>query len=180
LKVFLTKDCAENWVQRKTLHGNALSPFTAGLSWAPSSQEDWTTVHMTNVTPSFYVPNFRFKFEFESDEGNNFYLDDINIYAGAPSDDLVNGIEEAEVISALSLYPNPADEELTVEFRMNVSQQADISIMDLSGKQLQRTRVLASEGSNKVFIGTSELSSGFYLIKISIGDIQRIAQIAIQ
>ena len=180
LKVFLTKDCAENWVQRKTLHGNALSPFTAGLSWAPSSQEDWTTVHMTNVTPSFYVPNFRFKFEFESDEGNNFYLDDINIYAGAPSDDLVNGIEEAEVISALSLYPNPADEELTVEFSMNVSQQADISIMDLSGKQLQRTRVLASEGSNKVFIGTSELSSGFYLIKISIGDIQRIAQIAIQ
>src|SRR5690606_4497062 len=67
LEVFLTKDCGDTWVQRKTLFADQLSTLTVGTAWSPSSESDWTTIHMTNVTSSYFVSSFRCKFRFESD-----------------------------------------------------------------------------------------------------------------
>ena len=182
LKVFVSKDCANTWVQRKTLHGDALSPLVFSNFWTPASQNDWTTVHMTNVTSSFFVNNFRYKFEFEGDGGNNFYLDDINIYTGAPSDDLVLSLEESqsETIKALNVYPNPAESELNVEFSVNATGKANISITDIAGQLAQSNVILASEGNNLVNINTNELASGVYFVKIEISGVQRIAQFIVK
>lgn len=51
---------------------------------------------MANVPAIFFVQNFRSKFEFEGEGINNFFLNEINIYLGAPLDDLGNGIEVLE------------------------------------------------------------------------------------
>ena len=112
LKVFITGDCGENWVQRKTLGGNQLSSLAVGTSWKPTSQSDWTTVHMTNVTSNYFQQNFRVKFHFEGEGGNNFYLDDINLYTGAPSNTIVLELKEDQSISDLILFPNPVGDEL--------------------------------------------------------------------
>jgi len=180
LKVFLTKDCGLNWVQRKTLSGNSFSSLTSSTTWTPTSQADWVTVHMTNVTSDYWVDNFRYKFRFESDGGNNFYLDEINIYAGSPSDELVAGIAEEGEIAELSLFPNPTDGEVNVRFAVNNNEAAVLTVQDLSGKVVKSHMVNALTGSNLVIIDTEELAAGSYFLNIRVAGIQKTLQFIVK
>lgn len=173
LKVFITKGCEDTWVQRRTIHGNALSSIVSAAEWIPSSESDWTTVHMTNVTSNYFVGDFRFKFEFESNSGNNFYLDDINLYQGAPSDEIVLvGLNELEISSAL-LYPNPTDGELNIEFYLSGAEKTELTVLDITGKKLNSYSVAGNSGKNIAFIDVNELSSGVYFLTISVEGVSR-------
>lgn len=180
LKVFITGDCGESWAQRKTLHGDFLGNIAQNSSWTPSNQADWVTVHMTNVTSAYYVNNFRYKFEFESDGGNNFYLDDINIYSGPPSDQIVAVTENELDIDALGIYPNPADDELNVRFSIAAADQATLTIQDVSGKIVKATAVNANAGTNLVMLGTEQLSAGMYFLNVQVGGAQQTIQFVIK
>jgi hypothetical protein len=141
LKVYVTPNCGENWAPRKTLSGNLLSSTAQNSSWTPTSQPDWVTVHMTNVTSGYWTDQFRCRFEFKSDGGNNIFLDDINIYAGTPSDQIV-GISENEFdIEELAVYPNPVDNDLNVRFSLNSAEQANLIVQDVTGKITQTATV---------------------------------------
>ena len=124
---------------------------------------------MTNITDAYFVGDFRFKFEFESDGGNNFYLDNINLYQGAPSNDIVSGVGLSEMeLSNASLYPNPTDGELNIEFDLNGAQATELTILDLTGKQLASYSVSGQSGKNSAFIDVNTLSSGVYFLKINV------------
>jgi PKD repeat protein len=171
LKVFITGDCGDTWVQRKTLGGNQLSTLTATSSWKPTSQADWVTVHVTNVTSNYFSQNFKFKFRFEGEGGNNFYLDDINLYAGAPSNEIVLGINEFnESINDISLYPNPTDGELNVSFSASKNKDMQFQVLDITGKIIQNNLVNAVQGSNLVLLDTQIFAAGSYFLKIMSDD----------
>lgn len=163
LKVFLTQNCGETWVQRKTLFGDQLSPLTATTNWIPTGINDWTTVHMTNVTTSYFVKDFRYKFRFESDGGNNIYLDDINLYSGSPSETLVS-FSELSNENSWSVYPNPVEDILTIEFNSQLSGRAEFKIVDINGRSVQQVSVFANEGKNMIFVNTEALASGCYFV----------------
>jgi PKD repeat protein len=168
LKVFISGDCGADWIQRKTIQGNQLSSLTSTISWKPTSQTDWVTVHMTNVTSNYFTDKFRVLFRFEGEGGNNIYLDDINLYNGGPSNELVTGIVEHSSISHLEMFPNPADDELNVSFDLPNSDDLTISMIDLSGKVIQKHLVKAKEGKNLVMMNTQELAAGMYqLVMVS-------------
>lgn len=166
LKVYITANCGENWVQRKTIHGDMLSSLTNSTPWTPSAESDWTTVHMTNITSNFFTESFRYKFAFESDGGNNFYIDDINIYQGAPSDQLVSVNELDEQLDFV-IYPNPTDGELNLEFTLMQSEYVNIEVCDIAGKQIKRNFIQASSGRNIILMDSFDLSSGTYLISVN-------------
>lgn len=181
LKVFISGDCGGYWAQRKTIHGDFLSSNVQGTNWEPSTQDDWVTVHMTNVTQAFYTDRFRYKFEFESDNGNNFYLDDINIYKGTPSDDLVVGLNESGLdITSLTVYPNPADEELNVKFSLQNADKTTLYVQDVSGKIVKATTVNGTVGKNIVMIPTAELAQGMYFLNIQSGSSQKTLQFVVK
>ncbi len=164
LRVYIRENCASNWALRKTLHGNQLSVDVSVPNWTPSSESDWTTVHMTNVTNAYFSNDFRFKFSFESDQGNSIYIDNINIYEGSPSDEIVLvGLEE-NTINELEIYPNPADNELIIRYDISNNQSTNISILDVTGKVFNTVKVNSIIGSNLVFIDLSTLSSGIYFV----------------
>jgi PKD repeat protein len=167
LKVFLTKDCGEIWAQRKTMHGDQLSDISYPHDWEPADMSDWTTVHMTNVTSSYFVSDFRYKFRFEGSGGNNFYLDDINIYSGAPSEDLVSLGELNLSSDELSVYPNPATDEVTVSFNSATEGSLVIRFRDVSGKELKTHEILAQPGKNEVYLSVEGFASGAYFIELS-------------
>jgi hypothetical protein len=166
LKVFVTSDCGETWAQRKTLGGNQLSSSVSSTSWKPTQQADWVTVHMINVTSIYFTPNFKMKFKFEGEGGNNIYLDDINLYAGSPSDNLVLSLEENTDLSAIELYPNPTDEDVNIRYSSAVDTRLAISILDLSGKVISTTTVQSKTGDNMVIIPTNGLATGTYLVQL--------------
>jgi hypothetical protein len=165
LKVFISDDCGENWAQRKTISGNALSTFAESTNWTPAPA-DWVTVHMTNVTSQFWTPNFRFRFRFEGKGGNNIFIDDINIYKGAPNDNIVLGVNELSNIDGLSLYPNPTSGELNVSFNVSANEKMNFVVTDLLGKVVQTKEIQAANGANLVVLSTDNLASGMYLLQI--------------
>ncbi len=165
LKVFISNNCEETWSQRKTLCGAQLSPLSSNVAWTPSTPEDWTTVHMTNVTSAYFTSNFKMRFRFESDSGNNIYLENINIYEGAPSDELILSVEELNV-SNLAIYPNPADNELNISYLIYSADHTSIKIIDPTGKCVLLRNIESEIGSNLVVIDTSSLAKGVYFVQI--------------
>ncbi|MNK00431.1 Pregnancy-associated plasma protein-A [compost metagenome] len=170
LKVFLSNNCGESWEVRRTLTAATMASGQATVSsaWTPT-QADWVTIHMINVTSAFWTPDFRFKFQLTSGGGNNLYIDDINIYAGAPSDNIVLGLSDLESsVQGVNLFPNPTENELQISFNSKSgNNQLEFTITDLAGKTIKSFPVVANEGSNLVFVETAELSSGTYLIKMN-------------
>lgn len=166
LKLFASKDCGEVWDLRRTFSAATMSGSNlATSSWTPTAA-DWVTVHVTNITTAYWTENFRFKFQFTSGEGNNIYIDDINIYAGAPSENIVLGINNLGSFQDINVYPNPAENELQISFSSQTGNPLEFVITDLSGKAIKTLPVNAHEGSNLVFIETADLSAGTYFIKM--------------
>ena len=180
MRVMISSDCGDSWALRKTLHGFQLSNLTQFPPYTPSAQEEWTTVHMTNITSTYWVNNFRYKFTFEAGGGNNFFLDDINIYDGSPSDDLVVELEENDALNGVSVFPNPADDEIAIRFSVNNDQPAIIEIQDVTGKVTKRNMVNAKSGSNVVYIDTKDLAAGLYFMHMHIGNAQKSIQFAVK
>jgi len=181
LKLFVTNNCGDSWAIRKTMLLTTSS--VQGTTYTPAGESDWTTVHVTNITGSYFVDNFRYKFSFESGGGNNIYLDNINIYEGGPSDALVDGtagIIENSPINGLSLYPNPVDQELTVDFVASSSQQVTLTVQDVSGKIAQQHKINANEGSNLVLMNTQDLSSGIYFIEVKTEGTRQVKQFVVK
>ena len=166
LRVFLSNDCGDIWAQRKTLKGNQLGENVDGNSWEPTSDNDWVTVHMTNVTSSFWVDNFRVKFQFEGDNGNNFYLDDINIYQGSPSDDPVLNLNENNSFTGFNVYPNPARDNINVEFATQMADQFVVDLMTIDGKVVQHKLIQANSGNNLIVLDGAGLSGGVYFVRV--------------
>lgn len=168
LRVLLSADCGSTWDVRRTLTAATMSGSNLATSaWTPA-QADWVTVHMTNVTSMYWNPNFRFKFQFTSGGGNNVYVDDINIYAGPPSDDIVLGLSDLGTLQDIQLFPNPADNEIQISFSSKTANNELVFVLtDLTGKVIRSIPVNAQEGANLVFIETADLSAGTYLIKLA-------------
>ena len=76
-------------------------------------------------------------------------------------DEINNG-----AVSQFSVYPNPVEGELTIDFDVANSQKTDLVITDISGKRIAQHSLFANEGHNKAYISTSDLRSGVYLITI--------------
>lgn len=168
LTVLVRSACDANWAARKIIGGNNLSTFLSPGYYVPSSQADWVTVHVVNITSGYWSNNFQMMFQFNGESGNNFYLDDINIYEGVPSEELI-GIEEISDnnITSPSLFPNPSDGESILKFHMIKAARVSVRITDAAGRLISSHSILANEGENMVFLDTEHLNTGAYHISIS-------------
>lgn len=166
LQVWVTENCTDNWAVRSTLQGNTLSTFESASAWVPFQDSDWVTVHLTNITSQYFTSDFRFKFNFLSDGGNNLYIDNINLYEGAPSDTIVGLDAVVSDNLAMNVYPNPADNYLFVEFGLNDATDVQIRLLDLSGKMIQLNQIQGAYGNNLVQLSTELLSSGMYVVEL--------------
>lgn len=78
------------------------------------------------------------------------------------------GLEEAEgaILQTLA-YPNPVNDMLNLEISMLESTHANISVVDMLGREvISLGEVALATGNNKFEINTSNLSNGAYFVKI--------------
>jgi len=88
----------------------------------------------------------------------SYYLVYTNIYAIGGSTKSADNIS----LSALNLYPNPTDEQLTIE--STVVSEADIIVHDIYGRKvLQETMI---PGNGKYTLQTGNLAAGTYILRI--------------
>jgi hypothetical protein len=77
------------------------------------------------------------------------------------------GVSEQPVthLSGLNVYPNPAADQLVIEFDRELNSGADFQIFDLSGNLVKEFKL--HHISNKALLHVSDLTSGSYLVRSS-------------
>ncbi len=80
-KVYASTDCGQTWVTKLATNLEVLAngKSVAG-SFIPTSKGDWFTQTITKFDASDKVENLLLKFELENGNGNNVYIDNINLY----------------------------------------------------------------------------------------------------
>jgi hypothetical protein len=81
--------------------------------------------------------------------------------------DIVNtGLQEYKQNSlGTSVYPNPARNEVNVAFNLQKSGVANVSIIDLTGREVLNFRKSAGSGPNKLKMDISDLEKGIYMVR---------------
>lgn len=166
LQFYISKDCGETWVLRKQIQGSTLGDDVLSSAYTPSSEEDWTSIDVTNINSEYYVSSFRFKFVFTNDGGNNIYIDNINLYPGS-----MTNIEDSELKDNISVYPNPTNgiTNLTIQGQSGVDYV--ITLNSTLGQQVGNIyQGQLVDGTNNFEFDTESLSKGVYLITIKTED----------
>jgi hypothetical protein len=161
LRVYVSTDCGESWTLRKTIQGSILGSQSTGTNYQASS-EDFTTISVTNISDSYYVPNFRYRFVFESDGGNNIFIDNINIVGESSLSIVESGNTE------ISIYPNPA----TTDIMVNVG-NLDVNsytILSVNGQLISQNNQPIINASRLLHIDTDGFANGIYYITFATED----------
>lgn len=135
----------------------------------------WNRFDIYNV-PTYNAYNLSFtkmKVNFVADnweEGTGFELE---YYA-------ILGLQTNSGIEDLNLYPNPANDFITIKFSDSESDIITCKIFDITGKLLQEESIEHAGGETVKNINTSHLASGLYLFQLETKNGKEIRKFAIQ
>ena len=162
LRVYVSRDCGENWSLRFNKSGGSLATVSGsqGSPFTPSSESDWELIDV-NLASFANDDHVLVKFRGTSDEGNNIYIDDIQISGPL-------GVENTENEFAFTVSPNPAVDNATITLETAETGVYNIQLMDVTGKEvlmLNNSRLLA--GKHQFEVSRDQLTaSGIYLVSV--------------
>jgi PKD repeat protein len=163
LKVYASTTCGQIWNIRYNKTGTTLS--TAGIvtsNFVPSGSQ-WRQ-ETVNISSSSYnnKPNVRFKFEYLQSNGNNMYIDDLNLTGTV-------GVDEVfEQSLDFSVYPNPVRSRASIDFTLTEKSNVVIDVVDVLGRvvnKIEETRLDAGEYQFELPAG---LNSGLYSVRLHV------------
>ncbi|WNJ17745.1 alkaline phosphatase D family protein [Pontibacter sp. G13] len=86
----------------------------------------------------------------------------------APWPNFTTSIEEASPIHLFEAYPVPAHDFVNVSFATTAAGDLRVELMSLDGSMIQSISEQVAQGLFQTQLNTSELASGFYLVRISL------------
>ena len=169
LRFKVTRTCGNTWNTRETLRAtnNTLVTAVNHLGYFTPEDDEWEEAYVDNISESYLVENFRMKFEFTAGEGNNVYVDDINIF-----DPTTVGINEVNKAALnYTVFPNPVEDDLSISF--NLLHRTDVTgeVFDISGRKIATLFSNSFEvGKTQLKFNTNDWNAGVYLIRINLED----------
>jgi PKD repeat protein len=80
------------------------------------------------------------------------------------------GVDEQAVLNAMTLYPNPANDNMNVEINMNDNSDVQVVAYDLSGQVLVNENKNLAAGKNTLTYDVTAWSNGIYFIRVTSGN----------
>jgi len=168
LDILSSTDCGKTWSRRQYIPGNQLSttggsPYVA-VSFTPAGAHHWKKVDVNlNTIPAGQRNNVRFRFDFRSNGGHNFYIDNVNLGFSTGIDFLANE-------NNFSVYPNPSAGQTNIRVNMPEAQNVKLEVLDLFGKTISVITEGPSTAGEQEFTFTpnSNLSSGMYIVRLTV------------
>jgi hypothetical protein len=162
LQVLVSTDCAETFDVVWDQAGTNLYNAGAGEPLFVPGGGDWVT---ENIDLSAYIgQEVNVQFKAITDWGNNCWLDNINLTT-------VTSTRELLELTGFEMFPNPADEQMSVRFNLEETTQMEVSIYNALGQQVQ---VVATEnfgtGRHTLDVNTADLSEGVYFLRLRNAD----------
>jgi len=166
LKVFISTNCGVSWQQRLSRSGSALQTTTNPLfgAFTPNATQ-WRT-ETINLSSSLFSgkPSVRVKFEYTNDNGNNIYIDDINISGIVGLNEILLNKYEFKA------FPNPADSKLNIELNREEPATVALELFDVTGRKV--LDIPASSKTSGAFSTTIENNgyNGMYILSVRINE----------
>lgn len=163
LRVFASTTCGQLWNIRYNKVGTTLS--TAGIitsNFIPNASQ-WRQ-ETVNIASSSYnnKPNVRFKFDYLQGNGNNIFIDDLNI------DGTVGFDEVFEQSLDFSVYPNPVISKASIEFTLTERNNVKIDVVDVMGRIVNEISETTLDAGDYQFELPAELASGLYSVRLNV------------
>lgn len=164
LRIYASRNCGETWTLRFTEDGDGLN--TAGgnvTSTFVPTESQWKEEEISLV-PMAGEEHVLIRFEATSDRQSYLYIDDININ---PNHSGV-GVKEIETLNSAKIYPNPIDGTSQLELNLTESDEFNLNLVDVTGKQLVSLARNLTAGVNRISMAefAQNLNAGFYFIQI--------------
>lgn len=168
LSIFYSINCGRTWTRMFRKYG--LDLLTVGNftnSFMPDDEDMWEELEIDIPTAALSSNNVKFKFRFSNEsKANNIYIDNINL---AKAYDYTS-ISAIESNMELTVFPVPNNGNFDVKIELENSGEAQIELLDLSGKKMMIKNQKLSIGSNIVSVN-QYLSSGLYILTVSMNGI---------
>jgi len=156
-----SRNCESTWSTRLNLVGQGLETVAPqSVTFIPTDALDWQQGE-ASFNSSFLVDGLRFRFVYKSDGNTRLFIDDVNV-------DITAGIaENSSGISEVSLYPNPASDQLSIQFELMAASSVSISALNVLGQTVSviETQVYAA-GVHTQRTSLSGLYAGLYMLRI--------------
>ena len=174
LEVFVSDDCGLTWTKLYYEHGITLSttpPTGSPYFPDPSDPSHWRTDFID--LGAYTKPNLLVKFVTTSDNGNNLYLDNINLT-------FATGINKRSTsLLNASLYPNPTNGTTQLKLDGMKAGSALVSVINTLGQVVYSKQSLLNEGTNAIQIDSQEFASGIYTVRIDANNSSTVKKLSV-
>lgn len=162
LRLYTSTDCGLTWSLRQqytTSSGDLSSVAATTDPFAPQNNDEWNYFEF-ELPESDLTSHTSFQFWFLSDNGNNIYLDDINLG--------ITNVSEAQLEDGLlRAYPNPGSDDVTLEFPARPGQWVTVRVLDASGRNVLEERFTAIAFDERRKVNAAQLTSGSYILEVA-------------
>jgi hypothetical protein len=148
-----------SYVLRKLLPNPAGIPLTIKLK---NSDQVLDTLSWTVANNSGINPDSLYAILFVQDIQNKFEVLQSSSFVKIPAPPLITGIEIKE--KSIHVYPNPADQELTIELPTATKESMSIRMANQLGQFTEMGSF--GEGEKRKTISTSDLLAGVYILQL--------------
>ena len=154
LNIYVSTDCGSTWTRHYSKTGSVLATAPDHTNNYTPTPTEWRT-EIVDLNAYIGQGNVLIRFEFYGDAGNNIHVDDINIL------DAITGIDNTADESAVSVFPNPANESVHLNIPV-LKENVSVSIFGVAGNMMKELPV----NSPSMDIDLSELSPGIYFYRV--------------
>lgn len=166
LEFKVSNDCGLTWTSVWSKQGQSLATvggLYSGTIYSPDSS-DWSR-EVIDLSAYNGDPRVIVRMEFTPDVSDytcaGIFMDDFELTFSS-------GINDIRDKKAITLYPNPASDNLSISFEKVIDQQGSIEILNSLGKLVKSQKL--QPNTNNTQLNIEDLASGIYIIKIIIGE----------
>ncbi|MEP4533913.1 MAG: M43 family zinc metalloprotease [Cyclobacteriaceae bacterium] len=171
LKILLSLDCGANYnIEVYNKNTKDMATTSSEQPWVPTDELDWVT-EFVDITEHMIWNNLRIAFVFTNGQGNNLYLDDIELLT---SNDPNQPIPEFN----MSMYPNPATDRFYLSFKVPEKQTVNVKMVDMTGRIVLNQYIENVLNQKLEIVTTAE--KGFYLVMVTGPDVRMTQRIYIR
>ena len=161
LEVMVSNNCGSSWTNVYSSSGYTLATaLPMPMAYLPDVNDisQWQTVTI-NLT-GYNSPSVLVKFVVTNDNGNNLYIDNVNLNQTQP----VGLIKETKLSNQVSIFPNPTSGNATLKVFSLSSGKSKLILINTMGQIVSSKTIDLFSGNNNILIDTKEFSNGIYSV----------------
>jgi hypothetical protein len=163
LEILVSDDCGQNWSSVFKNAGFALSTIPNEVNDNAYSPDPFDSTHWTThkiTLNGFNKPDVLVKFVTTNDNGNNLYLDNINLTIWKDV-----GLSKNALDMSVTLFPNPSHGETLLSIESQKSGNLEVTVVNALGQVVYSSEMSLQAGKNEITLNTV-LPSGIYNVSL--------------